>query len=173
MCSWMPLCPHVPRAPSECSSSISIPAAPGSACGAISQAIADPDDAEVLEALEDHIRQCLAESGAEAFLRSLEDSALQHAARQPSGRAVSGGCLLARARPSLSRARRSSTGAAVPHPPAALFSLRAAAGGLGDEMQSEAEDWVPAPEGHAALARISSWPTWRAGPWNRAFPMAV
>ena len=28
-----------------------------------------------------------------------------------------------------------------------LFSLRAAAGGLGDEMVSEAEDWVPAPEG--------------------------
>ena len=28
-----------------------------------------------------------------------------------------------------------------------LFSLRAAAGGLSDEMLSEAEDWVPAPEG--------------------------
>ena len=28
-----------------------------------------------------------------------------------------------------------------------LFSLRAAAGGLGEEMLSEAEDWVPAPEG--------------------------
>jgi hypothetical protein len=28
-----------------------------------------------------------------------------------------------------------------------LYSLRAAAGRLGDEMLSEAEDWVPAPEG--------------------------
>src|SRR5205823_871848 len=36
--------------------------------------IADADDAEVLEALEPHIRQCLEESGAEGFLRSLEDS---------------------------------------------------------------------------------------------------
>ena len=36
--------------------------------------IADPEDAEVFEALEDHIRQCLAESGAETFLGSLEDT---------------------------------------------------------------------------------------------------
>ena len=36
--------------------------------------IADPEDAEVLEALEDHICQCLAESGVETFLRSLEDT---------------------------------------------------------------------------------------------------
>jgi phage repressor protein C with HTH and peptisase S24 domain len=28
-----------------------------------------------------------------------------------------------------------------------LYSLQAAAGGLGDEMMSTAEDWVPAPEG--------------------------
>jgi len=28
-----------------------------------------------------------------------------------------------------------------------LFSLRAAAGSLGEEMESAAEDWVPAPEG--------------------------
>ena len=28
-----------------------------------------------------------------------------------------------------------------------LYSLRAAAGGLGEEMESEAEDWVRAPEG--------------------------
>ena len=28
-----------------------------------------------------------------------------------------------------------------------LYSLRAAAGGLGEEMESAAEDWVPAPEG--------------------------
>ena len=37
-------------------------------------AVADPEDAEVLESLEGHIRQCLAEEGAEAFLLSLEDT---------------------------------------------------------------------------------------------------
>src|ERR1700730_2571604 len=36
--------------------------------------IADPGDAEVLEALEEDIRLKLAEAGAEAYLRSLEDS---------------------------------------------------------------------------------------------------
>src|SRR5689334_21936145 len=33
--------------------------------------IAAPEDAEVLEAMEEHIRQCLAEQGAQAFLASL------------------------------------------------------------------------------------------------------
>src|ERR1051326_1564862 len=35
---------------------------------------ADPDDAEVLDALEGHIRDCLAESGAERWLAAMEDS---------------------------------------------------------------------------------------------------
>ena len=38
-------------------------------------AIADSDDVEVLEALGDHIRACIDQDGAEAFLHSLEDSA--------------------------------------------------------------------------------------------------
>src|SRR5271169_3731643 len=36
--------------------------------------LAEPDDIEVLEALEEDIRAKLAENGAEAFLQSLEDS---------------------------------------------------------------------------------------------------
>src|ERR1039457_3565351 len=36
--------------------------------------LADPEDAEVLEALEEDIRRKVSETGAEAYLRSLEDS---------------------------------------------------------------------------------------------------
>jgi SOS-response transcriptional repressor LexA len=107
--------------------------------------LADPEDAEVLEALEAHIRQCLAESGAEAFLRSLEDS-LSNALRV-GPREVVAVDAFSRVLERLYREQVED----VPVQPFAthvpLFSLRAAAGGLGDEMASEAEDWVPAPEG--------------------------
>ena len=107
--------------------------------------IADPEDAEVLEALEDHIRQCLAESGAETFLRSLEDT-LSNVLRVSQREAVPVDAFsrvldrLYREHVEDIEVQRFAT-----HLP--LFSLRAAAGGLGDEMLSEAEDWVPAPEG--------------------------
>jgi SOS-response transcriptional repressor LexA len=107
--------------------------------------IADPEDAEVLEALEDHIRQCLAESGAETFLRSLEDT-LSNTLRI-SDRQVVLVDAFSRVLDRLYRERVEDTGVQrfATHLP--LFSLRAAAGGLSDEMLSEAEDWVPAPEG--------------------------
>ncbi len=107
--------------------------------------IAEPEDAEVFAGLEEHMRQCLAESGAEVFLRSLEDS-LSNALRVSQREAVSVDAFsrvldrLYRGHVEDSEVRRYAT-----HLP--LFSLRAAAGGLGDEMLSEAEDWVPAPEG--------------------------
>ena len=107
--------------------------------------IADPEDAEVFEALEDHIRQYLAESGAETFLRSLEDT-LSNALRVSQRQAVSVDAFsrvldrLYREHVEDTEVQRFAT-----HLP--LFSLRAAAGGLGGEMLSEAEDWVPAPEG--------------------------
>jgi SOS-response transcriptional repressor LexA len=109
--------------------------------------IADPDDAEVLAAMEDHIRQCLSENGAQAFLNSLEDT-LSNAIRITDRQTI-----LVDA---FSRAiERLYSEHVVPvdvqhyrtHVP--LFSLRAAAGGLGEEMESEAEDWVPVPEGMA------------------------
>jgi SOS-response transcriptional repressor LexA len=107
--------------------------------------IADPQDAEVLEALDDHIRQCLAESGAETFLRSLEDT-LSNVVRVSERHAVPVDAFsrvldrLYREHVEDTEVQRFAT-----HLP--LFSLRAAAGGLSDEMLSEAEDWVPAPEG--------------------------
>lgn len=107
--------------------------------------LADPEDAEVLEALEDHIRQCLAESGSEAFLGSLEDT-LSNVLRVGERQAVTVDAFsrvldrLYRQHVEDVEVQRFAT-----HLP--LFSLRAAAGGLSDEMLSEAEDWVPAPEG--------------------------
>ena len=53
-----------------------------------------------------------------------------------------------------------------------LYSLRAAAGGLGDEMPSEPEDWVRAPRG-CGWRLICSWRTWWGNPWSRAFRMAA
>jgi len=107
--------------------------------------IADPEDAEVLEALEDHLRQCLAESRAETFLRSLEDT-LSNVLRVSQRQAVPVDAF-SRVLDRLYREHVEDTGVQrfATHLP--LFSLRAAAGGLSDEMLSEAEDWVPAPEG--------------------------
>jgi SOS-response transcriptional repressor LexA len=107
--------------------------------------IADPEDAEVLEALEDHIRQCLTESGAESFLSSLEDT-LSNVLRVGERQAVRVDAF-SRVLDRLYREHVEDTGVQrfATHLP--LFSLRAAAGGLSDEMLSEAEDWVPAPEG--------------------------
>lgn len=111
--------------------------------------IAAPEDAEVLEALEPDISRRLQESGAEAYLQWLEDSlsnVLRVGARQAVevdafsrvlDRLYSEQVAPIEVRPYVS------------HLP--LYSLRAAAGGLGDEMPSEPEDWVRAP-GDAAGA---------------------
>jgi SOS-response transcriptional repressor LexA len=107
--------------------------------------IADPEDAEVLEALEEHFQECLAESGAEEFLRTLEDMA-SNVVRISERQAVEVDAF-SRVIDRLYREHVEDTGIQrfATHLP--LFSLRAAAGGLGEEMLSEAEDWVPAPEG--------------------------
>ena len=107
--------------------------------------IADPDDAEVLEGLPEHFQDAMRERGAQAWLESLEDScsnAIRLSERQTAPvdsftRTLD--ALFARhvaaieARPF------------VTHLP--LYSMRAAAGGLGEEMEAEPEDWVRAPEG--------------------------
>jgi hypothetical protein len=106
--------------------------------------IADLEDSEVLEAVEDHIRQCLSEIGAHAFLASLDDT-LSNAIRVTDRQSVQVDAF--------SRVvERLSSEHVAPveiqrfrtHLP--LFSLRAAAGGLGEEMETAAEDWVPAPD---------------------------
>ena len=85
--------------------------------------IAEPEDAEVLEAVEEHIRQCMAESGAEAFLQFAGRHALQHTACQPAGDGLRGR-IFARARSSVPGARRGYRGRAVWHPLAAVQPAR-------------------------------------------------
>jgi len=103
------------------------------------------DDTEVLEALEADLRGRIDEWGAEHLLEWLEDrcsNVLRIGDRQTV------------AIDAFSRVVERLYGEHVEpvavepfrtHVP--LFSLRAAAGHLGEELQSEAEDWVRAPEG--------------------------
>jgi phage repressor protein C with HTH and peptisase S24 domain len=103
------------------------------------------DDTKVLDALEDFLRTRIAEEGAEAVLASLEDS-LSNVLRVGERRAV--------AVDAFTRVLDGLFGEHVEEPRVEpfvshlpLYSVRAAAGSLGEEMQAEAEDWVPAPEG--------------------------
>ena len=106
---------------------------------------ADPEDAEILEALEEEIRGRLAETGAEAYLAALEDS-LSNAVRVSERQTV--------AVDAFTRVLDQLYDEHVEKAPVApfrthlpLYSLRAAAGSLGEEMQAEEEDWVRGPEG--------------------------
>jgi len=101
--------------------------------------------AEVLAAVEADFRERLAEMGAESFLASLEDS-LSNVLRVSERQTV--------AVDAFSRVIERLYGEHVEpvaierystHLP--LYSLRAAAGRLGEEMESVEEDWVPAPAG--------------------------
>jgi SOS-response transcriptional repressor LexA len=103
------------------------------------------DDTEVLEALESDLRAKLAEQGAQALLGSLEDSASNVVLlSERQSLAVDA---FTRALDQL-YAEHVEPVAVTPfrtHLP--LYSLRAAAGRLGEEMEVAPEDWVPAPEG--------------------------
>ena len=107
--------------------------------------LADGEDAEVLEALEGDLRRRLAETGASAWLSWMEDS-LSNTLRLGERQAV--------AVDAFTRVLDQLYGRHVgklevqpfrTHLP--LYSLRAAAGRLGEEMESAEEDWVRAPEG--------------------------
>jgi phage repressor protein C with HTH and peptisase S24 domain len=109
------------------------------------EGLAEPEDIEVLEALEEDIRTRAAETGAEAFLQSLENS-LSNTVRVGERQSV--------AVDSFSRVLDRLFDQHVEKLPVErfrthvpLYSLRAAAGRLGEEMESEEEDWVRAPEG--------------------------
>ena len=145
MYSWMPLCPGARRAPSASFSSISIPGGPGFVCGAISTVSPIPKMPRSWRAWKTTYGQCLAESGAEAFLRTLEDT-LSNTLRVTERQAVSVDAF-SRVLDRLYREHVEDTQVQQFPTHLPLYSLRAAAGGLGDEMLSEAEDWVPAPEG--------------------------
>ncbi len=107
--------------------------------------LADPEDAEVLEALEDEIRGRMEESGAEAYLASLEDS-LSNVVRVTERHSVEVDAFT-RVLDQLYREHVEKIEVQPFRTHVPLYSLRAAAGSLGEEMQAEEEDWVRAPEG--------------------------
>jgi phage repressor protein C with HTH and peptisase S24 domain len=107
--------------------------------------IAEPDDAEVLEALENHLQTCLAEAGAPALLASLEDT-LSNAVRVSERKTVEVDAFT-RVLDRLYREHVETRPVEKFRTHVPLYSLRAAAGRLGEEMETEAEDWVPVPEG--------------------------
>lgn len=106
--------------------------------------LAEPDDAEVLEALEEDIRARLAESGAEAFLRTLEDS-LSNVVRVSERQTVAVDAFT-RVLDRLFSEHVEPLPVQPFRTHVPLYSLRAAAGGLGEEMESAAEDWLRVPE---------------------------
>jgi phage repressor protein C with HTH and peptisase S24 domain len=108
-------------------------------------AVADPEDAEVFEALEADLRERLAEHGAEAALTALEDS-LSNALRVGERQTVAVDAFT-RVLDRLydQHVQKTEIQPFRTHLP--LYSLRAAAGRLGEEMESAEEDWVRAPEG--------------------------
>jgi SOS-response transcriptional repressor LexA len=107
--------------------------------------IADPEDAEVLAGLEANLRDRIEPAGAEECLAWIEDT-LSNVLRAGPRTAVEVDAFTR----ALERLYRENVEPVAVEPfrtHLPLYSLRAAAGGLGEEMQSLAEDWVPAPEG--------------------------
>jgi SOS-response transcriptional repressor LexA len=107
--------------------------------------VASSEDVEVLEALEEDILAHAGKVGAEAFLQSLEDS-LSSVVRIGERQSVEVDAF-SRVADRLfdQHVEKIPVEAFRTHVP--LYSLRVAAGGLGEEMESAAEDWVRAPEG--------------------------
>jgi phage repressor protein C with HTH and peptisase S24 domain len=107
--------------------------------------LAEADDIEVLEALEEDILAHASEMGAAAFLEYLEES-LSNVVRVGERQTVEVDAF-SRVADRLfdQHVEKIAVEQYRTHVP--LYSLRAAAGSLGEEMQSEAEDWVRAPEG--------------------------
>jgi SOS-response transcriptional repressor LexA len=103
------------------------------------------EDPEVLEGLETQIEEYLSEQGAEALVRFFEDS-LSNVLRIGERQAV-GVDAFTRVLDRLYREHVESTEIRPFETHLPLYSLRAAAGRLGEEMESAEEDWVPAPAG--------------------------
>ncbi|HUI81325.1 MAG TPA: S24 family peptidase [Bryobacteraceae bacterium] len=107
--------------------------------------LADPEDAEVLEALEQDMRERAQEMGADQYLLWLEDS-LSNAVRISERQAIAVDSFTrVLDRLYSQHVETVNVQPFVTHVP--LFSLRAAAGHLGEDMPSAEEDWVRAPEG--------------------------
>ena len=133
--------------------------------------IASPEDAEVLSALEEDFRDGIARTGGDAWLRSLEDALFQRPARRgaPGGApwTPSPACSTASSAGMWSKSPSSRSG-----PRAALQPARRGRV-LGEEMEPGSGRLGARARGHAARPRTSSWRTWWAAPWSRAFPMAA
>lgn len=102
------------------------------------------DDLDVLEAIEDDLRTKAGEMGAAALLAQLEDT-LSNAIRMSPPERV----LLGHFNATLNRMYERHVPATVrrydTHLP--VWSVRAAAGGYGDRMTAELEDWIEVPAG--------------------------
>jgi len=106
---------------------------------------ADPEDAEILAAIEADLNIRLAELGGEACLSWLEDC-LSNVIRIADRQTVAVDAFTrVLDRLFSEHVEELEVQPFVTHLP--LYSLRAAAGGLGEEMESVAEDWIRAPEG--------------------------
>jgi phage repressor protein C with HTH and peptisase S24 domain len=109
------------------------------------ETLADPEDAEVLEALQADLQDKLSENGAGAVLAALEDS-LSNVLRVGERQAVAVDAFT-RVLDRLYDEHVEKTEIQPFRTHLPLYSLRAAAGRLGEEMESAEEDWVRAPEG--------------------------
>jgi len=107
--------------------------------------LADPEDAEVLESVGEHLQNLCTEMGALACVEALEDS-LSNVLRVGERNDVAVDAFT-RVLDQLYVDHVEKVAVAPFRTHVPLYSLRAAAGGLGEEMESEAEDWVRAPEG--------------------------
>jgi SOS-response transcriptional repressor LexA len=107
--------------------------------------MADPEDAEVLAALEGDLRSRMGDSGGTSCLEFLEDccsNVLRVGERQ-----VVTVDAFTRVLDRLYREHVEGTEIQKFRTHVPLYTVRAAAGRLGEEMISEQEDWVPVPEG--------------------------
>lgn len=106
--------------------------------------IAGPDDLDVLEALEEHIRDCASEMGAAGLLEYLDGASNSIRLAGPREVEVDS---FARVLERLYSEHLDPVEVQPFRTHLPLYSLRAAAGDLGEDMQSLVEDWVPAPGG--------------------------
>jgi phage repressor protein C with HTH and peptisase S24 domain len=103
------------------------------------------DDTEVFDAIEADFQQRISESGAAALLNSLEDTLSNTVL--VSARQTLTVDAFTRALGKLYSEHVEPVAVAPYRTHLPLYSLRAAAGRLGEEMPVEPEDWVPAPDG--------------------------
>jgi SOS-response transcriptional repressor LexA len=113
------------------------------------EAVAGPEDVEVLAHLQNHFSRVSEETGGERFLKSLEDT-LSNTLRITERESVAVGDFTKALNRLFERYVQGVTAEPVALMPyrthLPLYSLRAAAGKFGEDMEVEPESWVRAPE---------------------------